>query len=204
MTRVKICGITSVTQAQRCAEFGVDALGVNFVSSSPRRVDENTAAAIVRAVGSKVLVVGVVAGLDVAQMRSLRGRTGVGCLQLHGEERITDVTALLPHAYKAVRIAAASDVALAEAMPGVYVMVDAKVDGTLGGTGRTFDWSLVASLATKRRLVLAGGLSPENVAHAVACVRPFCVDVASGVEKEPGVKDWERVKAFVDAVRIAA
>jgi phosphoribosylanthranilate isomerase len=199
--RVKICGVTSPAQALACVEAGADSVGVNFVPTSVRRVDEATAAAIARAVDGRALVVGVVAGLTVEAMRALRQATGVECLQLHGDETASDVTALLPHAYKAVRIASREDVARARAMPGEYVLADAKVEGSLGGTGHAFDWSLVEDLARERRLVLAGGLTPENVARAVAAVRPWCVDVASGVESAPGVKDAGKVRAFIAAAR---
>ena len=201
MVRVKVCGVTSVDQAVECAELGVDAIGVNFVPASPRLVDETTAKAIERAVGSRVLVVAVVAGMEVEAMRALRDRTGVGCLQLHGDEPDECLVPLLPHAYKAVRVATADDVASADATPGDYVMVDARVPGMLGGTGHVLDWALVAPLAKRRRLVLAGGLTPDNVRAAVEAVRPWCVDVASGVETSPGVKDMRRVRAFVQAAR---
>jgi phosphoribosylanthranilate isomerase len=201
MTRVKICGVTSAAQAVACAEAGADALGVNLVPGSPRRVDEATARAVVEAVGGRTLVVAVVAGMGVAAMRELVARTRVGCLQLHGDETPEDVGALLPHAYKAVRVGGPADVAAAEAMPGDYVMVDARAAGALGGTGRTVDWTLVAPLARRRRLVLAGGLTPDNVVRAVHEVAPWCVDVASGVESAPGVKDLARVRDFISAAR---
>jgi phosphoribosylanthranilate isomerase len=203
VTRIKICGVTSAEQALGCIEAGADAVGVNFVASSVRRVDAEMARAVVRAVGSRALVVAVVAGMTVEAMRALRQTTGVGCLQLHGDESADDVTALLPHAYKAVRVATRDDVERAGEMPGDYVLVDAKVEGALGGTGRAFDWSLVVGLAGRRRLVLAGGLTPGNVTRAVEMVRPWCVDVASGVESAPGVKNPALVRAFVDAVRAA-
>ncbi len=202
-TRIKICGVTTEAQARAVAELEVDAIGVNFVPGSPRRIDEAMAKAIVRAVGGRVLIVAVAAGLDLHALRALRDRTGVGCLQLHGDEPDATLEALLPHAYRAVRVGKGNDVALAERTPGKYVMVDAKVDGPLGGTGHTFDWRLVVELARKRQVVLAGGLRPDNVARAVALVRPFCVDVASGVESAPGIKDEDLVRAFVDAVRLA-
>jgi len=201
VTRVKICGVTSAEQALACIEAGADSVGVNFVPSSVRRVDVPTATAIVRAVGARALVVGVVAGMSLAAMRALREATGVGCLQLHGDEPADDVAALLPHAYKAVRVAAREDVERARAAPGEYVLVDAKVDGALGGTGHAFDWTLILELARERRLVLAGGLTPENVGRAVAMVNPWCVDVASGVESAPGQKDLAKVRAFVRAAR---
>jgi phosphoribosylanthranilate isomerase len=203
VTRIKICGVTSAEQALACVEAGADSVGVNFVAASVRRVDVETARAIARAVGGRALVVGVVAGMTVEAMRALRETTGAGCLQLHGDESVDDVTALLPHAYKAVRVATRDDVERADEVPGDYVLVDTKVDGALGGTGRAFDWSLVVGLARRRRLVLAGGLTPANVTRAVEIVRPWCVDVASGVESMPGVKDPLMVRAFVDAVRAA-
>lgn len=198
---MKVCGVTTVEQAVACVDLGADALGVNFVASSPRRVDERLARAVVEAVGKRTLVVAVVAGMTVDAMRALVEGTGVGCLQLHGDESAAEVTALLPHAYKAVRVANAEDVAVAEGMPGDYVLVDAKVPGALGGTGHGFDWGLVVGLAKRRKLVLAGGLTPENVRSAVDRVRPWCVDVASGVESAPGVKDLGRVRAFLAAAR---
>jgi phosphoribosylanthranilate isomerase len=201
MTRVKICGITTVADAIACVRAGAHAIGLNFVSGSPRRIDEDTARTIVRAVGDDVLVVGVVADYSVDAIRSLRATTGVGCMQLHGDESPTDVAALLPHAYKAVRVADARDVEHAEAMPGDYVMVDARTSGALGGTGRNFDWKLVVGLARRRRMVLAGGLTPDNVENAIAMVRPWCVDVASGVESSPGIKDVAKVEAFVTRAR---
>jgi phosphoribosylanthranilate isomerase len=202
-THIKICGVTSEAQARLIADLGVESIGVNFVPESPRRVDEATAKAIVQAVGERVLVVAVVVWPGIEALRALRDRTGVGCLQLHGDVPDAALEELLPHAYRAVPVARADDVVRAEQTPGDYVMVDAKVDGALGGTGHTFDWRLVVELARKRKLVLAGGLRPENVARAIALVHPFCVDVASGVESAPGIKDLDRVRAFVDAVRTA-
>jgi phosphoribosylanthranilate isomerase len=201
MVRVKVCGLTTVEQAEGCAALGVDAIGINFVATSVRRVDEATARAIVEAVGGRTLVVGVVANLGEQEARGLVARTGVGCLQLSGDEAPAMVEALLPHAYKAVRIGGEEDVVVAAGMPGDYVMVDAKVNGALGGTGHVLEWGLVRALARARKLVLAGGLTPDNVAEAVLGVAPWCVDVASGVESAPGVKDLGKVRAFVAAAR---
>ncbi len=203
MTRIKICGVRTVADARFCVDEGVDALGVNFVASSPRVVDEATARAIVSEVGKEMLVVGVVAGMTLDAMRALRDGTRVGCLQLHGDAGPGALEALLPHAYLSVPVANADDALRAEAAPGDYVMVDAKIVGALGGTGHVLDWSLVVGLAKRRRLVLAGGLIPGNVARAIEQVRPWCVDVASGVESAPGVKDRAKIRAFVEAVRAA-
>ncbi len=203
MVYVKVCGFLSSEDAVACVALGVRAIGLNFVASSPRVVDVATARAISRAVGGKALVVGVVANLSVDAMRGLVHDAELGCLQLHGDETQETLGALLPHAYKAVRVATSADVALARAFAGEHLLVDAKVDGMLGGSGATFDWDLVKTLARERQLTLAGGLDPDNVARAVREVRPYCVDVASGVEKTgmPGRKDLEKVRRFVDNAR---
>jgi phosphoribosylanthranilate isomerase len=148
-------------------------------------------------------VVGVVADLEVPAMRALLKSAELECLQLHGDETPATVATMLPHAYKAVRVGSAADVAEARVFQGRFLLVDARVDGSLGGTGKTLDWSLVAELARERNLTLAGGLTPDNVAEAIRAVGPYCVDVASGVERAPGVKDPARVRAFIEAARAA-
>lgn len=201
---VKICGVTTVRDAETCARAGASSIGLNFVPGSPRRIDEARAIEIVTALRSaNVLVVGVVADLGVDEMLSLRERVGLGCLQLHGDELPEDLAPLLPHAYKAVRVAGANDVIRARSFGGEYLLVDAFVPGSRGGTGKLVDFELVAPLTRERKLTLAGGLRPENVAQAIAAVRPFCVDVASGVESAPGKKDPARVRDFIAAAREA-
>ena len=201
--RVKICGVTNVADALACVDLGVDAIGLNFVAKSPRRIDEEMGKQISAAVGSRALVVGVVANMSVQDMRSLALVVGLGCLQLHGDEPPSFLLPLLPHAYKALRIADASDVVRADLYGGEYLLVDAKSPAALGGTGESFDWALVTELARTRKLALAGGLGPANVADAIRAVSPYCVDAASGVETpgNPRKKDTARLEAFVAAVR---
>lgn len=200
-TLVKVCGVTTVADAVACAELGATAIGLNFVPSSPRCISVDRAREITRelARATKPLVVGVIADKTEDEMRALVREAELGCLQLHGAEPPSALTPFLPHVYKAIRVATASDVDTARSYPGDYILVDAKVDGALGGTGATFDWSLVRGLARERKLTLAGGLTPDNVARAIAEVQPFCVDVASGVESAPGVKDLAKVRAFIAA-----
>lgn len=199
MIHVKICGITNVDDARACVELGASAIGLNFVAATPRCIDWPTARAIVEAVGGRALVVGVVADLDVGSMRALRDELGLGCLQLHGDEPPESLTSLLPHAYKAVRVASARDVERASRYGGEHVLVDARVEGKLGGTGVCVDPSWVAPLARTRKVTLAGGLTTDNVALAIERVRPYAVDVASGVERkgEPRRKDLAQVASFV-------
>ncbi len=201
---VKICGITSVADARMCLDAGASAIGLNFIPTSPRTVEVGVARAIASCMAGKILVVGVVADLSLDAMRALREAVPLGCLQLHGDEPEATLAALLPHAYKAIRIGDAKDVARADAYPGAHVLVDAKVDGLLGGTGQKLDPRLVVDLARRRKLTLAGGLTPENVADAVRLVRPYCVDVASGVEIAPGRKDPDKVLTFVQSAHAAA
>jgi phosphoribosylanthranilate isomerase len=201
---VKVCGVTTIDDARGCVAAGVSAIGLNFVPASPRCLSIEEARAIVSAIApTKVMTVGVVADLPLEELVVLRDATGIDCLQLHGDEPAELLVALGPHAYKAVRIGTAEDVARASSYPGDHILVDAKVEGVLGGSGVRVDPALVAPLARTRKLTLAGGLEPGNVAAAVAIVRPFAVDVASGVEHkgQPRRKDLDAVAAFVAAAR---
>jgi len=203
---VKVCGVTRSEDATACVQLGARSIGLNFVPASPRCVTVERAREIARAVhamGTRLVVVGVVANLPEADLHALVKDAELDCLQLHGDELPDALLPFLPHAYKAVRIATAADVDHARRFPGEHLLVDAKVEGALGGTGASFDWSLVTDLARERKLTLAGGLKPENVADAVRALRPYCVDVASGVESAPGVKDLEKVRAFITNARSA-
>ncbi len=203
---IKVCGITCVEDARVAVELGVDAIGLNFVQGSPRHIDPEAARRIADAVGEQVEVVAVVAGAPAVELRELRRRTGAGWLQLHGDETPDDLAGLLPGAYKAVRIRDARDVAAASRYGGERLLVDAKVDGQLGGTGHRFDWRLVGDLVQTRPVILAGGLTPDNVAAAVREVAPWGVDVASGVERpaDRRRKDPAALERFVAMARGAS
>jgi phosphoribosylanthranilate isomerase len=201
---VKVCGVTTVGDAEACARLGVDMVGVNLVPSSPRRVDLATARAISGSVRGRLRVVGVVADQDEVTLRRWMAEAGLDLLQLHGDEAPEFVDALGAVAFKALRVGSAEDAEGAARFRCDPLLVDAKVPGLLGGTGHAVDPALVAGLAKTRRLILAGGLGPENVAAAVRAVAPWGVDVASGVESSRGVKDLARVEAFVRAARGAA
>jgi phosphoribosylanthranilate isomerase len=203
MARVKVCGVTSVEDALMCSEAGVDAIGLNFWPRSVRRCPEQAARQIADAVAGRVLLVGVFVDAEEEEIARLRSALDLGCVQLHGAEPPALVARFLPHAYKALRVRDAGVLAEVRTFPGEYVLLDAYVPGAPGGTGATFDWSLAAQVARERKLTLAGGLTPRNVADAVRAVRPYCVDTASGVESAPGVKDPELVRAFVAAARSA-
>lgn len=204
MVEVKVCGITTVNDAARCLELGVDAIGLNFWSKSPRSTNRKTACDIVRAVDGQVQTVAVFVDASLAEVTEILEETGIEWAQLHGSESPQTVEALLPHAYKAIGVKDGSAVELARRYPGEHLLLDASVPGMPGGTGRTFDWTIAEAIARERTLTLAGGLTPKNVAEAIRTVRPFRVDVASGVESSPGRKDAELVRAFVEAARSAS
>lgn len=199
--RVKVCGVTSVSDAAMVVDAGADLLGLNFVPSSPRVIDVALARQIVLAVGARVEVVGVVANRSVIELDEMRRSIGLHAWQLHGDEPPATFAALSEVDFKAVRIAQASDVDLARSYPGRRILVDAKVAGVLGGSGHTFDWRLVQALAGERELLLAGGITPDNALEAIGAVRPWGIDTASGVESAPGKKDQQKVRALLANVR---
>jgi phosphoribosylanthranilate isomerase len=156
---------------------------------------------VAQAVGASALLVGVFVDADAAEVARIRDHVGLGCVQLHGDELPEFLTPFLPHAYKALRVRGPSIRDDVRRYPGDHILLDAYVPGMPGGTGATFDWQLAAEIARERKLTLAGGITPTNVAEAVRAVRPFCVDTASGVESAPGVKDRSMVEALVRQAR---
>ena len=198
---MKICGVTTMQDAELCVDAGADAVGFNFYARSPRCVDVETARRLVEALAGRALAVGVFVDASFEQIDAIKSRTGIGCVQLHGAEPPELLARLLPHAYKAIRVRDASSLVEARRFGGEHVLLDAYVAGMPGGTGARFDWALAAELAQERKVTLAGGLEPGNVAAAVARVQPFCVDVASGVEAAPGRKDPDKVRDFVRAAK---
>jgi len=201
MVEVKICGLTTVDDALRCIEMGADAIGLNFWPGSPRCVDAARAREIVEAAGDRAAMVGVFVDFTLDQVREILRETGLRWAQLHGDEPPELVAALLPNAYKAIGVKDSSAIEVARSYPGEHLLLDASVPGMPGGTGRTFDWDIASVVAEERKLTLAGGLTPDNVAEAVRVVQPFRVDVASGVESAPGLKDPGLVRRFIEAAR---
>ena len=203
-TRIKVCGITRADDALRAVELGVDALGFVFWPGSPRCVSPREAAAIAAALPPFVSTVGVFVNQPLDQIRAVADDVGLSALQLHGDEDVSACAGLPRPCIKAVGVGAPFD---AEALAGwpqdVWPLLDAHDPDRRGGTGRTIDWDVAAALARARRVILAGGLDASNVRRAIARVRPFAVDVSSGVEREPGVKDPGRLRAFVESVAAA-
>lgn len=210
---IKICGLTDPADARVAAAAGADWIGLNFHPSSPRRVDEPTAARIRDALPTGVEAVGLFVDRPAAEVAAVASRLGLGIVQLHGAEPVEDLVALRHlRVIRAFRLGTTEDIgrmasylARAEELgcgPNA-VLVDAFVAGTHGGTGVAIATALLDAIPRHPRLILAGGLNPANVAERVAAVRPWMVDVASGVEAPgiPGRKDPGLVAAFVRAAR---
>ena len=202
-TRVKICGVTRLEDALAAARLGADALGFNFWPGSKRFLAPAAARAIVDRLPPFVTPVGVFVNQPEEAIRRAAEESGVRVLQLHGDEP-PELCARLPlPVVKAVRVAAAPSLATLQAYRVAAFLLDSPSAG-FGGSGATFDWSLAEGVAGLGPLILAGGLTPDNVAAAVRRVRPYAVDVASGVESAPGVKDAVRMARFIAAAREVA
>lgn len=202
---VKICGITRQEDALLAAELGADALGFVFWSGSPRFVDPAAARAIVRALPPAVVAVGLFVDEPVEHVKAVAYEVGLGAVQLHGSETVEYCARLTVPVIKAVGVGANFCVATIASWPAsVMVLLDADDPDKHGGTGVTANWAAAAAVASGRQVILAGGLAPDTVAEAIRLVRPFGVDVSSGVESRPGVKDAGRLRAFFEAVRSSA
>jgi phosphoribosylanthranilate isomerase len=194
--KVKICGVTSPADARCAADAGAWAIGLNFHPPSPRYVAPGRAREIVAEVPSAVWRVGVFVD---AERRTVEAAVSAGflhALQFHGDEPPDFCRGWSLPVIKAVRAREATDVKRVMDYPVDFVLVDAYVEGRPGGTGVTVDWDVLEGV-DRSRLILAGGLTPETVAAAAQRIRPFAVDVASGVESAPGVKDHEKVRQFI-------
>jgi phosphoribosylanthranilate isomerase len=204
MTRVKVCGITNLEDALAALEAGADLLGFNFYTRSPRYVPPAEARRVVERLPAGVECVGVFVNEAAPEAVERTAReAGVGAVQLHGDESAEFCRALRGfETIKALRVGPGFKAESAAAYPTDAVLLDAYVAGEWGGTGHTFDWTLARrTREAVPRLFLAGGLKPENVAEAVAAVRPYAVDVCSGVETSPGRKSLPLMRRFVGQVK---
>ncbi|MCC6677413.1 MAG: phosphoribosylanthranilate isomerase [Phycisphaerales bacterium] len=204
-TRIKICGIRDVEAARAAVESGVDALGFMFVKSSPRYIVPESAWEILSALPPMVSTVGVFADAPVDQFCDIEEMCPTNYVQLHGQEPESVVKRCGPNVIKGVRFDAATIEEELRRWEAVEEVEAVLVDGSAGGQGTAFDWTALAPLADRAQvpIILAGGLTAENVGEAIRAVRPFAVDVSSGVEREKGVKDADLIGAFCDAVREA-
>lgn len=204
--KIKICGITNQEDAAAAVAAGADALGFIMYRKSPRFVEPAVARAIITGLPPFVLAVGVFVNETADRVRGLVDECGFALAQLHGDESALYCQSLGRPALKAIRLKdRGAFLALAEFHGRANVrgfLIDAFSDQAYGGTGQTVDWTLVKEAARSTPIILAGGLTPTNVADAISQVRPYGIDVSSGVEQSPGKKNQDKVKAFIQAARL--
>ena len=204
-TRIKICGITNLEDARAAVDLGADALGFIFVPGTPRYIEPQVAERIIGDLPPFVTTVGVFADASPERISQTVRVCGLNVVQLHGSETpeyCSNVVAR--HAVPLIRAFRVKDRHSLSSVPKYEVsayLLDTYVKGKKGGTGETFNWELAREAKAYGKIIVAGGLTPENVAQAVQHVRPYAVDVSSGVEAEPGKKDHAKIRAFVESVR---
>lgn len=201
MVKVKICGITNLEDALMAVEAGADALGFVFFKGSPRYISPEEAAAVTRLLPPFVQIVGLFVNEELTTVNSVADRCGIDIVQLHGEESPEYCIGVKRRVIKAFRV---KDASVLE-QPGAYQVAGCLLDAwsatAPGGTGKVFNWEIAARATGSHRIILAGGLTPENVAVAIAAVKPYAVDVSSGVEAAPGKKDADLVRLFIRNAR---
>jgi phosphoribosylanthranilate isomerase len=197
--RVKICGVTNVADAFLAVQYGADIIGLNFYPASPRYVALPVAREIRAVIPPEVWCVGVVVNAQRIHIAALVEELGLDAIQFHGDEEAALMQGWSCLTIQAVRVPTEGPLPDCSRMLTDYLLLDTHKPGRYGGTGETFPWERLLSLPSEQvsRLILAGGLTAENVATAVRIVRPWAVDVASGVELQPGRKDPEKLRAFI-------
>jgi phosphoribosylanthranilate isomerase len=204
MILVKICGITSWPDAKAACDAGADMLGFNFYEKSLRRVSTVEAATMRAKLPSGVQAVGLFVNAKPSEINSLHAFVRFNAAQLHGDETpsvVSEVTRTVP-VIKAFRVAADFPLSTLDKYHDAFAfLLDGSRTGQFGGTGASADWNVARRAVAAHRIILAGGLTPENVGAAIRSVHPYAIDVASGVESKPGKKDHARLKEFVDEVR---
>jgi phosphoribosylanthranilate isomerase len=204
--RIKICGVTNLEDARACVELGADMIGLNFYPQSPRYIEPQRAREIVEVLPGSVRAVGVFVDPTASDVRSTANAAGIECVQLHGDVS-PETCRELAREFRVIR-AFSTDGQFQPEAAGPFsdcdVLLDAHHAELRGGTGLTCDWSAArATLPFARFIILSGGLNAQNVGHAIATVAPHAVDVCSGVENAPGVKDYRAIEKFIAAVRTA-
>ncbi|HXX63802.1 MAG TPA: phosphoribosylanthranilate isomerase [Bacteroidota bacterium] len=199
--KVKICGITRLEDALAAADEGANAIGMIFAPSSARYVTAERARAIISELPPFVMPVGVFVNAPRAEILRTIEVARIQCAQLHGEESPADVTDFPVPVIKGFRVGEDFDVrALAPYKVSAYLL-DSYSPGARGGTGKTFDWNVARSALPYGRIILSGGITPANVAEAVRAVHPYAIDLSSGVESSPGIKDRSKIRALFDEIR---
>ena len=201
MVRIKICGITNLDDAIMAVDYGADALGFMFYGGSKRYVSPKEAQTIISKLPPFVITVGVFVNQELDEIRNIQGQAEFDIVQLHGDESPDFCKSFGGRAIKAIRVKDNETLREVESYSAEAVLFDRHSNESYGGTGMSFDWEILRDFHTSKKVILSGGLSPENVAHAIIIVNPYAVDVSSGVEEYPGKKSPEKLKRFIEAVR---
>ena len=204
MTFIKICGITNIDDARAAVAAGADALGFNFYKRSPRYIAPPAAREIVEQLPSSILTVGVFVNEDTPEsVKMIASEAGVTAFQLHGDESPAYCRELSDrYVIKTLTVSGDFDIQMVQHYDVKAIMLDTRDNDLRGGTGRVFDWSVAIEVnKVAPKLFLAGGLSPENISEAIELVRPYAVDACSALEDRPGIKNHDRMRAFVELAR---
>lgn len=197
MVKVKICGITSLTDALLALDAGADALGFVFHPASPRNVSPELAADIIRRLPPFVQTIGLFVNEPLDRINGTADACGLDVIQLHGDEPPPFCAAVRRRVIKALRVRDESSLTPMASYQVSAFLLDAWSPRAHGGTGTTFNWDVAANIADQERIILAGGLTVDNVAEAIRRVRPYGVDVSSGVESAPGIKNQDKIREFI-------
>jgi phosphoribosylanthranilate isomerase len=199
MIKVKICGITCKEDAEAAVRFGADAIGFVF-ADSPRKITPSAAKDIISSLPPFIATVAVFVNEDEEEVRRTVNFCGLSILQFHGDET-PSYCSKFPRAIKAFHIKGREDIEKIREYNVSAWLLDTYCEDKRGGTGKTFDWGIAKELIKEGRVILSGGLTPENVAQAIKTVSPYAVDVSSGVEEYPGKKDHQKIKAFINKAK---
>jgi phosphoribosylanthranilate isomerase len=199
--KVKICGITNIDDALYAAELDAAALGFIFVKSSPRYIAPRTAQKIIQELPPFIVPVGIFVDVPQQEIIGVIEQTGIKCVQLHGNETPKQLAGFPVPVYKSFRVDSSFNLEILRRYKGSAYLLDTKISGELGGTGKTFDWEIAVKAKEYGHIILAGGLKPENIIEAVQIVQPYAVDVNSGVEQCPGKKDCGKLKLLFELLK---
>lgn len=200
MIRVKICGITNVEDALAAVDYGADALGFVFFEKSPRYITPDKAKEIISHLPPFVTTVGVFVNEEAARIKEIMDIAGVNILQLHGDEK-PDACTICHRVIKALRVKNFTDLKPLENYRCSAFLLDTYSPESYGGTGQIFNWDIAVEAKRFGKIILSGGLNPDNIEKAVMYVRPYAVDVSSGIEEQKGKKDLKKMKAFIEKAR---
>ena len=201
MVRIKICGITNIEDALLSVDLGASALGFVFYKGSKRYIKPDNAQSIISKLPPFVTTVGVFANQELEEIKKIKGKAGFDAFQLHGDESPDFCMELEGKVIKAIRVKDSIDPKVIESYPTQAILIDNYSTEAYGGTGETFGWEILKGFDTSKKIVLSGGLTPENVAQAIRIVNPYAVDVSTGVEASPGKKNPDKLKRFIEAAR---